>query len=964
METQKFRPLESIPTDLHTQAAENLEKLRVAAENASLQWPQDEGFLRQILILFSCSPFAARFSIRYPELLLGEESRLSLTASCGLENYRGSIAAVFDNASESQIMSGLRYLRQKEMIRIAWRDLLGLAETRETLRNLSELAESFVDLTLEYCYRDLSQRFGVPRNKQGVEQKLIVIGMGKLGGMELNYSSDIDLILAFPEAGTTDGRKQLDITDFYRRVIQQFVRLLNESTADGFVFRVDLRLRPFGNSGPIAMAFDAMEAYYQTQGREWERYAMIKARVVSGDEHNARQLFEFLRPFVFRRYLDYSAFESLRALKSKISLQVQRKGMQNNIKLGAGGIREIEFIGQAFQLVRGGKETELQQRGILTVLKLLAEKKYLADDEVKQLLDAYDFLRRTENRLQMVQDQQTHVLPEKEPERIRLAFSMGLQSWKDFSALLSVHRENVQSVFEAVFKLENDTPEGEFLDDQLSLLWSGDMTEEEALAELSELGYTQTDALYEQLRQLGQGGYYSRLTNIARERLDTIIPIILRAAAKTNDPDEIIQRLLGLLRNIAGRSVYVQVLIERPQSIELLVRLFGASKWLSDFVSAYPMVIDEILDHRLLQQVPDEAALEDEMKTILQRVENETLDIQMDAVRQFKQANMMRVAAADLEGLTTLKEVSNHLTAVAETVLRASCNLVWAEMVKRYGNPGYEKNGERHCPEFAVVAYGKLGGLELGYGSDLDIVFLHNSEGEKQQSDGDKPLDNTVFFARMAQKAISFLSTKTPAGTLYEIDTRLRPNGQSGMLVSSLQAFETYQKNNAWTWEHQALVRARVVVGGEAIKTAFEQIRHDILSQPRDQIVLLKDVVTMRERMYRELNKAVDGEFDLKQDRGGIVDIEFMVQYSVLAQAGQYPQLMVWTDNLRLLETLAEVGFLSKEEAERAIEIYFTYREFTHLQALQGKKIPVLLDESIKACQRDIQEIWNRVMAG
>ena len=602
---------ELLPEALQATTEENLAGFRQAADKSGFQFPPGTEFAEQLAGFFTCSLFGARFCIRYPRILLSEQALSSLTRTLHLDDYRQRLSDIFETAtSESQLMSAMRVWRQQEMIRIAWRDLHNLADTSETLLNLSELAEASIDLTYRFCCEELKDRFGVPRNANGVHQRLVVLGMGKLGGRELNYSSDIDLILAYPEAGETDGRKVVDNTDFYRRVTQKFVRLLNESTADGFVFRVDLRLRPFGSSGPIAMTFDAMEAYYQTQGREWERYAMIKARVVSGEEQAGRQLFDFLRPFVFRRYLDYSAFESLRDMKARISAQVKRKGMQDNVKLGSGGIREIEFIGQAFQLVRGGKETELQQRGIVTILGLLAEKNYLGCGEANALLQAYDFLRRSENRLQMVNDQQTHKLPESDIERSRLAYSMGFSDWETFAEELQRHREHVETVFQAIFRVEEEEQEKSPQRDPLELLWSAELTDDDAHGELAELGFSDTQALLDALKQLAQGGYYSRLTNIARERLDRIIPLVLRATAERGNADETAHRMLGLLRNIAGRSVYVQVLLERPQSLELLVRLYSESKWLAEFVSAHPMVIDEILDHRILQNVPDEAALQ------------------------------------------------------------------------------------------------------------------------------------------------------------------------------------------------------------------------------------------------------------------------------------------------------------------------------------------------------------------
>ena len=952
----------SLPDSLQASVDDSVQGFLQAAERQALEMPDEVLFLPRVYGLFAGSVFASQFCQRYPQILLGDDARQRLDQSLSLDDYRVFVEqALASERDEKALMSALRVLRQQEMIRIAWRDLHGLASQAETLRNLSELAEAFIDSTLRYCYRELAGRFGVPRNPEGLEQKLVVLGMGKLGGLELNYSSDIDLILAYPDKAETDGRKPIDVSDFYRRVVQRFIKLINEPTADGFVFRVDLRLRPFGNSGPLAMSFDAMEAYYQTQGREWERYAMIKARAVSGEPADVAQLFSFLRPFVFRRYLDYSAFESLRELKAKITLQVQRKGMENNVKLGAGGIREIEFIGQAFQLVRGGRETELQVRGIVPVLTLLGEKGYLPVDEVADLLIAYDFLRATENRLQMVQDAQTHVLPESPEEQARLAFTMGFDDYSAFHTELARHRQRVQLIFESVFQLEGATealPEAT----HFKSIWSGDVSEEEALTALTAAGFSDATGLLGQLTQLGQGGFYSRLTNTARERLDTLMPPVLEAAAACPNPDDTVARLLALLRNIAGRSVYLQVLIENPPSLALLVRLFSASRWLADFVTASPMVIDEVLDHRLLNDVPDQASMEAEMAQIIARVENEGLDVQMDAVREFRQAAVMRVVVADIEGHLPLKDVSNHLTAIAEVVLQGATVLVQGAMRARHGVARYEHDGQTHEATFGIIGYGKLGGFELGYGSDLDVVFLHDSHGSRQRSDGGKPLENAVYFARLAQKLMSFLQTTTPAGTLYEVDTRLRPNGNSGLLVSGLGAFAEYQESTAWTWEHQALVRARVVVGSEALRDTFGAVRHAILARHRERATLRSEVTEMRERMRRELSRAKAGEFDLKQDRGGIVDIEFMVQYGVLAHACDHPALTDWTDNLRIIERLSEAGFLCADQAARIMEVYFTYRGYTHTQALQGQKSPVPMNDEITRCRDDMLALWTHLV--
>ncbi len=998
------------------------------AATANSLLPEAE-WLAQIM---ACSPFIARELKQDPQLLV-RLGGAALEENYPPQVYRERAMALLpdvtetDADSESAFMESMRLFRRHEMVRIAWRDLSGLASTENTLHSLSDLADACIEAACRFAATVLQIRFGIPRDESGVEQQLIVICMGKLGGRELNFSSDIDLILTYASAGETDGKKSISNEEFFRKQAQLFFKLLNKTTEHGFVFRVDLRLRPFGDSGPVVMNFEGLEYYYLTQGREWERYAMIKARVLLANDAHRQVLMELLKPFIYRRYLDYGVFESLRELKLKIAAQLEKKGQQANIKTGYGGIREIEFVGQAFQLLRGGREPALQTRQIIPVLELLRELKLLPEGDVDSLLAAYDFLRRTENCLQMMTDEQVHVLPEAEAERCRLWYAMGFESEEPFFASLDTHRANVNRVFSELFSIEtvdaaddektaNDTAQhpaptitlekagagqrstvaGEDRMEEYDLwsqFWSDlvltrhprDMqlhadsdghqqaadtpqqqSGSEALSSVQALPFAEkfddASLILEALGQLKSGVLYANLTPVAQKRVDQLVPLIVVSALAGDNPDDTLNRLLGLVRAVAGRSVYLQILLERPKALQLLVELFSRSSWIAEFVTQHPIVIDELLDYSHDEHLPDRESLQADMRFVLKRIDAEDLDVQMDAIRHFKQANVMRVAVAEVQGHLRLTEVSDCLSWIAEIALQAVCDLVSQDMLQRHGQPVCKIGKKVRKPEFAIVAYGKLGGAELTYASDLDIVFLHDSSGELQQSDGDKPLDSQVYFGRLAQKIVHFINTLTPAGVLYEIDTRLRPNGQSGLLVSSLTAFEQYQRENAWTWEHQALVRARVVVGSEATRSAFATIRSAVLADTRNESEVAEQVANMRDRMHAEFGLEKPGWFNLKHDRGGIADIEFMVQYTVLAYASKHPALLEYTDNLSILGAARKLSLIQGEHVESLETAYLEYRRYVHRAALQESKAVVADSETLAGLRGRVSEIWESVL--
>jgi glutamate-ammonia-ligase adenylyltransferase len=723
-----------------------------------------------------------------------------------------------------------------------------------------------------------------------------------------------------------------------------------------------MRLRPFGESGPLAVSFAAFEDYYQHHGRDWERYAMVKARVIAGDRQAGERLLEGLRPFVYRRYLDYSAFESLRDMKALIAREMEHKGMQRNIKLGRGGIREIEFIGQVFQLIYGGRDPALRERGILRVLDHLAASGRLPVPAVAGLKQAYAFLRRVENRLQAWTDQQTHHLPDDELAKLRLAFTMGQPGWGAFTLELARHVEAVSQQFAQVFggPTPTDHDAGE---DTLAVLWRGEPDENTALQLLTEHGFEEPAPAWNRLRALKQGFSYRTMSLRGRARLDALLPPVLHAVAATLQPTATLERVLNLLETVARRSVYLALLADHPQALAHLVKLCAASGWIGKHLARFPLLLDDLLNPAVLYAPLDRRQLAAELALHLARVPADDPEERLNALRYFKQAQVLRVAAADISGAMPLMIVSDHLTEIAETLLRAVLDLGWADLRPKFGQPRCMVDGVERDASFAIVAYGKLGGIELNYGSDLDLVFLHDSAGERQFTSGPRSIDNPTFFAKLVQRIIYWLTTRTGAGDLYEVDTRLRPSGRAGLLVSSFEAFAEYQRHQAWTWEHQALVRARVVAGPAALAGRFQAIRRDVLGRERDPVALRQEVCDMRERMRAELDASTAELFDLKQGRGGIADIEFMVQYKILVNAYRYPDLLIYPDNIRQLDGLERFGVLSVADAARLRNAYRALRRRIHRLKLQEQPARIPVDEA-RDERESVVRVWRRLMEG
>lgn len=909
--------------------------------------------------VFAWSGFVADTLRAQPYLLRGEWAA-NLEQEIAAADLAANVRAVIDAAeNETELMKLLRLQRQAAHARIAWRDISGWASVEESLAAISAVADTCISAALSRLHAWHREAHGEARDADGSPLELVVLGMGKLGGSELNFSSDIDLIFAFDSTGESDGPRPLSNEQYFSRLGQKLIRVLDEVTADGFVYRVDMRLRPFGDSGPLVMTLNGVESYYEQHGREWERYAFVKARPVAGDIAAGEALLKRLQPFMYRRYLDFGVFESLREMKSGINREVQRRELRNHVKLGSGGIRECEFVVQLFQLIRGGREPALRERRFRAALRAVAAADCLAREDAEALEQAYDFLRRLENRLQQEFDQQTHVVPDRGVERERLAFSVGFADSTEFEEAWEFHRQQVRRLFDEAFL----GPEPRSAKDPLEVAWTdaaGAGRNALITAGFSDAANVagRLAALHERIERHPPGTQGMR-------RLNQLMPRLVAAASRQDNPDVALERMLKLVEAVLGRTTYLALLLESPQALDQLARFCAASDWVAQLVTRHPLLLDELLDPRLFEHVPTRDMFAAELDSQLSRAAQQDraqgrandLETLMDALREFQQVSVLRIAAADISGNLPLMKVSDRLTEVAELVIQAVMRSAESHLVARHGEPRFELQGGSRRARFLVVGYGKLGGLELGYGSDLDLVFLHDSAGEHQQTAGERSIDNTVFFLRLTQRLIHLLSTPTTAGVLYEVDTRLRPSGKAGLLVSSMEAFEKYQCEEAWTWEHQALLRARAVAGDETLAREFEILRRRILCEPRDPGKLRREVVEMRARM-RDERAAASDSFDLKAGRGGITDIEFLAQYWVLREAHAAPELLEFTDTIRFIEGLESSGRVPAERLTGLADAYRELRQAAHAQALQGTA-PVVPAIAHAAARERVVEIWD-----
>ena len=842
---------------------------------------------------------------------------------------------------EDSLKRELRRFKQWAYARIAARDLAGLAPLAEVTEGMTLIAELAIARALEVHMAALVDRYGTPRDAAGRAQELIVIGMGKLGGRELNVSSDVDLIFVFPDDGDTDAARpnsrSVSNFDFFTRLGRSLINAIADLTEDGQVFRVDMRLRPNGDSGPLVCSFEMLENYFITQGREWERYAWIKARPLTGDSADSRlaELEAIRRPFVFRKYLDFGSINAMRELHAQIRQEVAKKDMADNVKLGPGGIREIEFIAQVFQLIRGGRDRGLQIKPTREVLRVLVGQGIVAPEAESELAAAYDFLRRLEHRLQYLDDAQTHSLPGNAEDQATVARAMGFGSYDALLAELDDHRASVARHFEAVFA---DPNRGRHA---LAGLWSGAGGGEQG-AEYATLGYAAPAAAAERVAALRGGPRYQQMPAGIRERFDALVPRLIQAAAEMPNPDATLVRGMDLLEAISRRASYLAMLQQYPQALQKVAELVSSSSWAATYLQRHPIRLDELLDPRLLDVTPDWSGVRAELTSRLDELEPDT-ERQMDLLRETHHAQVFRLLAQDIAGLYTVERLADHLSELADIMLEAALGRAWGKLLTRH----------RETPAFAVISYGKLGGKELGFASDLDLVFLYDDEAPGAAE----------TYARLGTRLNTWLSATTPAGQLFETDLRLRPNGDAGLVASSMDAFRRYQLEAAWVWEHQALTRARFSAGDKAVGEAFERIRCEVLCQQRDLAKLREEVLAMRQKMLDALGTKGDARasvFDLKHDPGGLVDVEFIVQYLVLGHAREFHELTGNKGNIALLGMAAQRGLIPADLAETVRNAYRDYRRLQHRLRLNGDKARVAPDDMAERIAA-VRELWRLV---
>lgn len=935
---------------------------RFSSQNPDFDPPVSPEFMAELMHCWTGSDFVAEQAIHNPEWLTSAFQQTE-----PLYNHDETLAQALENcATEEQLIQSLRLYRNRQIVRIIWRDLNRKASMQETTADLSAMADACVEQAMAWLYNDLQPLmgtpYGAPMGDEPKPLKMIVLGMGKLGAEELNLSSDIDLMFAYPYQGDTrGGRRTVTNQEFFIRLGQRLIKVLDCQTSDGFVFRVDMRLRPYGTSGALAMSFSAMEQYYQDQGRDWERYAMIKARVMAGDMEAGQALLNHLRPFVYRRYIDFGAIDALRDMKRMIQREVKRKGMEANIKLGPGGIREIEFIVQSFQLIHGGRDRSLQQKALLNVLGTLRDENYIPSTTAEELESGYIYLRNLEHAIQAIADRQTQDLPGDETTRLRIALIMGHTCWDDLIKTLNQHRSTVVAHFDDVISDPDEPEDAKENHEQWQSLWLERMTEEEELQLFRQEGFQEAESTRKQLASLRNGKAIARVRRQSRERLDAFMPLLLKVAASVSAPDIGLTRVLPLVEAVLRRTSYLVLLMENPAALEHLCKLCVASPWVADQIARNPALLDEFLNIGNLYHPPKREQLADELRQQLAHIPEDDLEAQMEALRYFRMSHVLQVAAAQINGTLPLMKESDYLTWIAEVVLEQVVAIAWRNLTERHGVPR-DIDGNPCNPGFIIIGYGKLGGIELGPGSDLDLVFVHDGASNKE-TDGLRPLDSTTFYARLGQRIIHILNTPTASGSLYETDMRLRPSGSSGLLVSSFNAFEKYQQDDAWTWEHQALVRARVVAGDPVLAKKFDAVRASILANKRDEQTLQTEVRDMRDKMRKHLgSKNPDPAcFHLKHDRGGIVDIEFLMQYLVLKHACEYPALIKWTDNIRISEELEKVNLLDSEDASYLREAYQVFRLAIHQRALQNESSLVQLSD-FEVLRNKVVDIWQQRM--
>lgn len=916
-----------VPSAPNSDPTVSMERLAHACREAG-DTPPDSRLIERLSPVFAASDFALETLCRWPDAVAGLDALID-----DPRTPRQRWVAAWPAVDDASAMAELRRFRRLECVRLVARDVLGLDDVPATLRALTELAEECIERALTQAEAGFVSRFGLPRGPNGTPQRLVVFGMGKLGGGELNFSSDIDLILAFPEAGASDGPRSLDNEDWFARIGQRLAQLLGEVTADGFCHRVDLRLRPFGSAGRVALSFAAMEHYYQREGRDWERYAWIKARPVAGDRAAGMRLLETLRPFIYRRYLDFNAIDGLRTMKAMIDAEVSRRELDDNVKLGPGGIREIEFIVQLAQLTRGGREPALRTPSLHAALEASITGGHLDPVLGATLRDDYHALRRVENRVQMQADQQVHRLPGDERARMRLANSLGHPDWPSFLAGFDPLRARVAAAFADVLA----APREQTTSVAATPDWALRALEGEAMR----LRAPFADAASAALATLVSALAHRLLDSRTRARLERLLPAIAKGSLAYPDPDVTLARALALIAAVSGRSTYLALLDERPQALARVLEVFSRSALLAERVIAHPLLLDDLLDVRVDATLPEASAL---LSEAIAAVAGDDVDAALVALVEFRQSVQFRLGLAWLARLEPAPALARRLADVADAVLAALTRLAARELIAAHGPVA---DGGDDTTGFAVIGYGSLGGRELGFASDLDLVFVYDGALAAIESRGRRPIDGARFMSKLAQRMVHWLGTTTRAGRLYEVDTRLRPDGSKGLLVTSFEAFAEYQRERAWVWEHQALVRARPVAGDPVLGARIAELRQSVLGAPRADDPR-SEIARMRARWRAHLDRSTQSHLDLKQGIGGLVDIEFIAQSGALAPPphARSPNDCWPTDTRTLLATLATTGGLEGAVASRLIEAHAT---------LLARALDATLDAAPRLVVRDAE---------
>ncbi len=947
--------LPELPAVLKTESDLQYERLQGKLSPEQFAALEKEPHFRWVL---GMSDFLASTLFMYPRECLELIEKGALSDPGYLKNLRAVLdERLVPGLNDIELKHRLRVIRRSFMVPLVWRDLTGAADIGEVFSNLTDLAENIVLKALDVVRAGLVKIYGDALTPEGKPLPLLTFGMGKLGGRELNFSSDLDLIFAYPYDGETSGTpRSITFKEFFSRMVQRLSNILSDNTIDTFCYRIDLRLRPFGDAGAFVNSFDALAEYYETQGRTWERYALVKARILGDGEEQkpyADELYDLLRPFVYRRYLDYGAVQSLRKLKQLIESEVRRRRLNTNFKLGRGGIREVEFIAQVFELMRGGRIPELRERNLRKTLKVLASLQLLPDDVARLLDICYLFLRRLENNIQEFSDKQTQDLPENERDKARVVLCMHKRSWEDFEADLTEIMRAVHAEFSKVVQEEDETPE----EHEDTALWENRYTPEELAEGLMPFMAQKEEAvaLATEVQTLHRSLSAMPVGPVGRETLRLLMPRVMKLTANEPHPAELFKKVGSLIEKVALRTTYLQLLQENRQTLQRLIGLLRDNAFAGDLIAAHPILLDELIAPQYMTAPPKPEQYLQLLQERLLRVEPDNLEGQMEELRLFKKTMVLRVAMSDKSERLPLMKVSDALTWLAEAVVRELVVLSWEQCVPKYGAP---ENCTAHDPGLAVIAYGKLGGIELGYKSDLDMVFIRQEDDGNTQ--GERSVPTAMFYQRLVQRLLHLSTTRTVGGVLYDLDMRLRPDGDSGLLISDVRGFETYQHERAWTWEHQALVRARPIAGSPKVIAAFNEIRDRVLRAERDKDKLREEVLAMRDKMRKHLDRGNDELFDLKQSPGGMVDIEFIAQYLLLREAHSHPDMVLWSDNVRILDECARLNILPEDDAKKLKQAYIAIRRWYHGLSLAELPRVISRDDRPPECA-DVETIWKQV---